>query len=597
MGRLVLPIALCALLVYGYFGRIDGYPLQDPDEGRYAEIAREMAVSGDWVTPTLNHVRYFDKPPLLYWLVAASFRAFGVSEGVARLVPAAAGVLTVLITFLFGRSMFGTQGALFAAIILATSPLFFLFSQALTTDMVLTACVTATMAGLWQLHTSTHRQFWAVVVSLAAALGVLAKGLVAVVLPGFVALVFLLNRGDRDALKRLFGLKTVAAFLALTAPWFIAVSWVSPEFVRYFFVTQHIERFATASVGHPEGPLFYVPVLLAGALPWTILVGSVVWSSRGRTGRSRSEEGSYLLLWAVTVLLFFSLARSKLPAYILPAFPPLALLGGRYLARMNEAPELLALVTRRTVWLFLLVSGLLGVVAAVAMPWSQALGEGLGRDRDDIEVVLRAVFGAALGVTAVGGLAQLCWSSIRASSLRCVSAVAACAGALLFLAVQARDVVKTSREIGNAVRALHSPGDLVVSYKRLLHGLPFYAGIRPVQAVAYGELDFGSRLAADKEQFFWADRSRVLAAWESGRRVFLVTSRKHEAELWEVLQPRPSVLVRDADRVVLVNFQTAGEETGASVAGQEVRAAGLSSDGSSRRAGAPCAGQVCGLSR
>ncbi len=340
MRRLALPIVLCALLVYGYFGRIDGYPLQDPDEGRYGEIAREMAVSGDWVTPTLNHVKYFDKPPLLYWLVAASFRVFGVSEGVARLVPAAAGVLTVVITFLLGRSMLGTPGALLAAIILATSPLFFLFSQALTTDMVLTACVTATMAGLWALHTSTHRQFWAVVVSLAAALGVLAKGLVAVVLPAFIAVVFLLYRGDRDALKRMLGLKAVAAFLALTAPWFIAVSWVSPEFVRYFFVTQHIERFVTASVGHPEGPLFYVPVLLAGALPWTIVVGSVVWSSRGRTGRSRSEEGSYLLLWALTVLLFFSVARSKLPAYILPAFPPLALLGGRYLARMGSVVKL-----------------------------------------------------------------------------------------------------------------------------------------------------------------------------------------------------------------------------------------------------------------
>jgi len=549
---------LFVLIAIGYFGRIGGYALQDPDEGRYAEIAREMVVSGDWLTPTLNHVKYFDKPPLLYWLVAASFQLFGMSEGASRLVSAVAGLVTVTITFLLGRSMFGRPAALAATLILATTPLFFLFTQAVTTDMLLTACMTATLGAVWMLH-QTGRARWALAVAATAALGVLAKGLVAAVLPGFVALAFLLRRADWPGLRRLVSLGPVAVFLALATPWFVAMAWTNPEFTHYFFYTQHVERFATAAVGHPEGPFFYIPILLAGALPWTILVASLLWVRRSQPGRQepRSPSHGYLLLWALSVLLFFSAARSKLPSYILPAFPALALLAGDYLTRARVDDGARAAVDRvgaRVVHGFVWVGAALALLAIFLTPFAQQFADLFRRDRHDVDLVLRAVTAAGAGATVVGLLARRWAGRWPSSAPHRVAAIAACTGAFLFLAVAGRDVVKTSRDVGAAVREHHTAGDLLVSYRRLLHGLPFYTGLRHVQAGSYGELDFGSRYAPDSAEYFWPETAQVAEAWESSQRVFVVTSLKHEAELRAVLKPAPRVLARDADRVVLVNF-------------------------------------------
>ena len=575
--RTLLGVLLAVVLVGAYFGRIGGYALQDPDEGRYAEISRAMAVSGDWLTPTLHHVKYFDKPPLLYWLVAASFKVVGVSEGAARAVPAGAGVLTLLITFVLGRSMFGARPAVLGALLLATTPLFFVFAQALTIDMLLTATMTANMSALWAFRKSSHPQRWALVVAATAALGVLAKGLVAVVLPGLTMLAFLLYRGELRALGGLLGLRPILLFIGLGVPWFVAISWSSPEFAHYFFVTQHVERFATAAVGHPEGPLFYVPVLAGGALPWTLVVAAVVWARGGVSWRVRDDASDFLLLWAVVVLFFFSAARSKLPAYILPAFPPLALLAGRLLSTDDDRDSV-DVVARRVVHGFAFLGGSLTFLAAVTLhsrapsatasdaipatsPWSyehhSSPDSASQRSRSSSPDP-----GSTSDVLQLGASAQS-----PAAAPPCFS-----------LQSRRAPFVKNSRDVGTAVRALYTPGDVLVSYRRLLHGLPFYSDLRPIHAVGYGELDFGSRHTSGSEEFFWADRSRVVEAWGSGRRVFVVTTRKHEPELLDALQPSPHVLVRDADRVVLVNFTAPRDGTGPTGA-DAARRAGATTDG------------------
>ncbi len=559
IGRMGAAVVV-GLLLIGYFGRLGGYPLQDPDEGRYAEIAREMALSGDWVTPTLHQVKYFDKPPLLYWLVALLFRALSTSEGVARLVPAGAAIVTVGLTFALGRVMFGMRAAWIATLMLATSPLFFLFSQALTTDMLLTACTTATLAVVWGLQGGGQRGRWAVALAGATAFGVLAKGLVALVLPGFIALAFFLMQRDVASIKHALAFRPVALFFAIAIPWFVAVTWASPEFARYFFYTQHVERFTTAAVGHPEGPFFYVPVLIAGTLPWSIVIMVAAWAGpRERRGGLRSPAEVYLLIWASAVLLFFSVARSKLPAYILPAFPALALLAGRFLAEPGRDQNLAWIAKGAMRALF--GTGVVLVVAAVSsMPFAALLADAIGRDRGDVDVVLLTSLTAGGGAIVLGAVLRLVWRGFCDTGPRGIAAVAACTGLVLFIAIGVRDVVRTSRTVGETVRSLHAPGDLVISYKSVMHGFPFYADLRAVHAVAFGELQFGADLAVDREDFFWADRDRVLEAWRSGRRVFLLTRRKSEAELLSLLEPRPEVLLRDGDRLVLVNF--GGSESG-----------------------------------
>src|SRR5262245_10912358 len=156
-ARRVLSAALFVLLAILYLGRLGGFPLQDPDEGRYAEIPREMLEQGDWITPRLNYVEYFEKPPLFYWLVAIAFRTFGTSEGAARLVPALSGLACIGVTYALGRRLFGRRAALVAAATLATAPLFFLFSQTLIIDMLLTLMLTTCLAASWEARQDPER--------------------------------------------------------------------------------------------------------------------------------------------------------------------------------------------------------------------------------------------------------------------------------------------------------------------------------------------------------------------------------------------------------------------------------------------------------
>src|SRR4030095_5055859 len=177
-GRVWAAVAVAALLVV-YLGRIGGFPLQDPDEGRYAEIPREMVESGDWLTPRLNYVKYYEKPPLLYWLIATSFVAFGPEEWAGRLIPVLAGLATIAMTLALGAAALGSRAAWLAAAVLATSPLFFGLSQAILIDMVLTACTTATLGALWFAQTAERREVkdrWVLVAAVGAGLRVVQEG-------------------------------------------------------------------------------------------------------------------------------------------------------------------------------------------------------------------------------------------------------------------------------------------------------------------------------------------------------------------------------------------------------------------------------------
>ena len=383
--------ALLALIVLGalYLGEIHGYPLQDPDEGRYAEIPREMIASGDWITPKLNYVVYFEKPPLLYWLVALSFNAFGLSDTAARVVPAVAGILTVVLTFLLGQHLLGRRAALLSAGILATSPIFFVLAQALTIDVVLTFFMTATMASFYRAHLADKKRGWVALVAVSAALGVLAKGPVALVLPGLVALVFLLWRRDWATLGALVRPLPIALFALIVVPWFVAVAQANPDFLHFFFVREHLERF-TANVGHPEGPFFYIPVLLLGPLPWTAVAIGLACTREGRRAFTEipREARSYLLLWSGLIIAFFTLASSKLATYILPALPPLALVAGSWLDRALEREDLAAGLTR---WLgtVMFVLGLVALSAVmIAWPLESTLAQWFGGDPEDVRAIV-----------------------------------------------------------------------------------------------------------------------------------------------------------------------------------------------------------------
>ncbi|HET7197175.1 MAG TPA: glycosyltransferase family 39 protein [Burkholderiales bacterium] len=319
-------VVFLVLLALAWFGTLGIRPLYKADESRYGEISREMLASGDWVTPRLNGFRYLEKPPLQYWATAALFSFLGEKDYVARLWTALIGFAGILLVLYAGNRLWGAPAGAYAAAALAGSPLYVLLGQVNTLDMTvsvfLAAALVAFLLGrmLW---------FWA-----ACAAAVLSKGLIGIVLPGGAIFFFLLIKRDWRLIARMRPVAGPALFLAIAAPWFVAVSAANPEFLRFFFIQEHFQRFTTEMHQRVEPAWFFVPILLAGLGPWLLPFL--------RSLKPRDDATLLLVVWTLLVLAFFSASGSKLPPYILPVFPAAALLIGRSLAR--EWPQRLFLM-------------------------------------------------------------------------------------------------------------------------------------------------------------------------------------------------------------------------------------------------------------
>jgi len=552
---------LLAVLLLGamFVSRTGGFVLQDPDEGRYAEIPREMIETGDWVTPKLFYVDYFEKPPLLYWLTAISFEAFGLTEWAARLVPALSGFVTVLLTFVLGVRLAGRRAAWLASGMLATMPLFFALSQALLIDVLLGACITAALLGVYAAHQASDKRGWAILVAVAAALGVLAKGLVALVLPGGIALAFLLWRRDFATIRALLHWQAVLAFLVVAVPWFVLVSRRNPDFLEFFFVREHFQRFTASGpirVGHPEGPFYYIPVLMFGPAPWTLLVPLLAASAAGRRAFNAipADARVFSLLWFGIVVGFFSAATSKLGSYIVPALPALALLLGAWLDRALEEEDLGRAAVRALRGALAALGGLLAFVALLAWPLHDRLAGWLQVDVADVVVIAGAVSSVSLVMLASSLVSHWLRYEDRGRPAAGVAVIVASLALVLLFAIEGRAVTKTGHALAAAMAPLRQEGDLLVSYKRLMQSLGFYTRQRIVQFDAYHEIEAGALTAPDHDEWFWKDFGRLEREWSSGRRVFIATDRKHVPELTKSLVPEPRLLVQDHRRVVLVNF-------------------------------------------
>ena len=332
-----------ALLAIAWFAPIQYRDLFHPDEGRYAEIPREMVLSGDWVTPRLNDLKYFEKPPLQYWATATAYIAFGQSEWSARLWPALLGFLSVASVLVVGKALFDLRTGMHAALILASSLLFMLYAQVVTLDMGLTFFLTAGLscfllamrAGL----TIRQERIWISCAWALTALAVLSKGLIGVVLPGLTLLAYAAIYRDWRLLRPPLWPPAIAIFLAIVIPWFALVQLRNPEFFDFFFIGEHIERFALAGHHRPGSWYYFLPIVLLGMMPWTSVVLAAVPLAlrRVQTGNNRIHIDRFFVLWVVVIVGFFSLSSSKLPGYVLPVFPVLALLAARWTAQIKPA--------------------------------------------------------------------------------------------------------------------------------------------------------------------------------------------------------------------------------------------------------------------
>ncbi|MDO8413087.1 MAG: glycosyltransferase family 39 protein [Gallionellaceae bacterium] len=340
-------ISLLLIVTIIWFGTLDYRKLVKPDEGRYAEIAREMAVTGDWVTPRLNALKYFEKPPLQYWATATAYTLFGEHQWTARLWSALTGFAGLFWIGFVGIRLFGREAGQYAALLLLGSMLYSMIGHINTLDMGLTFFLTVGISSLLlgqQVSAAPHtRRNWMWLAWIALGLAVLSKGLIGLVLPGAALVVYAVLQRDWGLWKRLHLVTGLLLFLLVTVPWFILVMKANPEFFQRFFIYEHYTRFTTKELGRYEPWYYFIPIVLAGILPWTLLMfDTVLRTWKGSGDGKKFNAARFLLIWIAFVYLFFSVSGSKLPSYVLPIFPALALLMGKQLAEMN---------TRRIFWL------------------------------------------------------------------------------------------------------------------------------------------------------------------------------------------------------------------------------------------------------
>ncbi|HET7670588.1 MAG TPA: glycosyltransferase family 39 protein [Burkholderiales bacterium] len=312
---------LWLLLAVLWFGTLGIRPLYKADESRYAEISREMVASGDWLTPRLNGFKYFEKPPLQYWTTAAFFSVLGESDWVARLWTALIGLAGIALTFHAGNRLFGPPTGLYAAAILAGSPLYVVLGQVNTLDMSVSVFLAA---AIFAFAMGRMLGFW-----LACAAAVLSKGLIGIVLPLAAVGLYMLLRRDWALIGRIRPVAGLLLFLLVAAPWFVAASLANAEFAHFFFIQEHFQRFTTEMHQRAQPAWYFLAVLAAGMAPWLVPLGRSVY----RWTRERTGVETLLWIWVLVVLAFFSASSSKLPPYILPVFPALAVLVARAVTR------------------------------------------------------------------------------------------------------------------------------------------------------------------------------------------------------------------------------------------------------------------------
>ena len=479
--RSLLLLVLAALIVW--FANLDYRKLTKPDEGRYAELSREMAVSGDWVTPRLNGIKYFEKPPLHYWAGAAAISIFGAREGAARLWSALTGAMGIVLAWYAGRRLMGPRAGLYAAAVLGSSLMYVVVAHLNTLDMGLTFFLFLALCAfvLAQRDQASRREnaIWMHVAWAATAGAVLSKGLVGIAIPGATLVLYTLVQRDWQRWRRLHLGTGVLLFFALAAPWFVLVSLRNPEFPWFFFVHEHLLRYTTQIHQRVEPWYYYVPMLIAGALPWTVVMADAVrrgWSAEpDRIFQARR----FLLLWCGFVLAFFSASGSKLPPYILPLFPALALLC---------AGHLTTLPGRALGWQ-LAPMAVLTAAALVALPFVHTSG--------DTPVALIERYKPWLAAAALVGLVTAVWSVLLSFSRRVPAAVlTAGAGALLALQLMITGYESLSPSlsaygIAQAVKPYLKPGIPFYSVATYDQTLDFYLERTLTLAGFRDELDYG----------------------------------------------------------------------------------------------------------
>jgi 4-amino-4-deoxy-L-arabinose transferase-like glycosyltransferase len=499
-----------ALLYLLYLG---GPSLWDTDEGMHAAIARHIVTSGDWLVPRFNGTPFFDKPILFNWATAVSFLVLGFTEFAARLPAALSAVGSVVVTYLLGRALYDRTVGLLAAVVMATSLEVLIVGRAVQYDIPFTFLTTLALYGYVRgVRSAVPNSRWHLLFYVAAALAVLVKGPIGLVIPGLVIGLQVLSTRRFASLLQMRLVSGTVIFLVIAVPWFVLMERAEPGYLRYFLGSQNFGNFVGSSAGlrpvHPQPFYFYAGTLLLAMFPWAIVL------PRALVNGFKAERGSggdlrlFAFVWVLGVFVFFSLASSKLMTYMLPMFPAAALMLGRYWAVLWQDSRLSG---RRGPALEIgLLCGLLAIGAAYL-----AVAPAVGDDwpvRYGIEPA--DIRNLCIVLTALAGLA--CALLLRAKPLLGFGSLAAMGPAFLFFFVfvlaPKMDEHWSSKELALDLDQRLAPGEELHFYGQLMDSAIFYAGRDAIEFDNSAELD--DYLTSDHQVFVLI---RDKAATESAR--------------------------------------------------------------------------------
>ena len=550
-SNILNPVSILILVVvYAllWFGTLNYRHLIPSDEGRYAEIAREMLVTGDWVTPRYNGYKYFEKPPLQIWATATAFNIFGVGDWQARLWTALTGFLTIVFIGFTGARIYSSRAGWLAAVALASSPMWVIGGHINSLDMGLSAFLVAALCSLLLAQTSSNKTYsrnWMWACWAFMALATLSKGVIGVAIPGMVFAVYSITAWDWKIWKRLHIISGSILFLAITAPWFVLIAQRNPEFLEFFFIHEHLQRF-TQTAHSRTGPIyFFLPLLLLGFLPWIAQVPGAI----AQTWRERNREfssGWLLTCWFVVILGFFSISQSKLPGYIIPLFPALALIVGSQLDRNLGSGNSLSLPWQLQTGFFAILGGIgfffLGEVSKQSRP-------------DEIESYAQYTYWIIAALIALISCSLLALMQSKRNGL---SSITSFAGGLFLCAL----IAGTGHEtLGRAVSGI----DLVEQVKadipqktnfysvRILdHTVPFYLGRTMTMVEFPDELEFGVK----QEPELWLPTlDAFIERWKEDQTAYALMVPEQYVALQKLNVPMQEV-GRDSRRVIVKHPQS-----------------------------------------
>lgn len=534
-------LALAIAIIYSIL--LSSRPLSVPDEARYAEIPREMVVTHNYITPHLNYVKYFEKPALFYWLQAGAIKLWGDNELAVRMPNALMALFGCLLTYGIGRLIYNRRTGIIASLILASSALYFVMGHLVTIDMTLSTFLTASLF-CWLLGIRTKQSLAYYGFYAFAALAVLTKGLIGLIFPAMIIGSWILILNEWQLLKRIYLPSGILIFLAIAAPWHLLVQWYNPEFLRFYLLDQQFLRYFTHSANRSQPPGFFIPVLLLGFLPWAIfIVQAYCYNLPKWQDRKQNKFTLFLLLWPTLIFLFFSLSHSQLIPYLLPIFPPLAILIGRYLSDQWD----LKTPFPGTRW---------GYAAIPLLIFFAAVG-GLIVNHIHKLLVLSTIKREILALS----LIWLCSSLLATFFIWHKRAIAAFSAILigsllvyfLVLIAMPKADTRSIKTLALTIKPHMQPGDEVVTYQNYYQDLPFYLKRRIIIVDWQNELEFGMH---HQDTSSWMiPQATFWQLWQSNKKVYMLTDNDTYASLKQSGQYKLYLLAQTPGDVLLVNHQ------------------------------------------